>query len=139
MNFPFSQVAGYAELQRKIIDRTTVMIGEAINNNDVTMLEALRDDCAMGFDFAIEVIQGRFSYEVWLEGSTAVNNNCKMTKLDTTGELQQIISTLDQLDARAYYESDVVKIFDTDLDVMTQGRITMYDDLTEIIEHARNA
>lgn len=133
MNFPFSQVAGYAEMQDRIINRSHEMIIEAMACKDVTLMEALLHDTMMGFDFAIELIQGQFDFDIWHEGNLRISRSCQLTKLDTTGELAACIETIESLDARAYYESDVTKLFSTDLEMMAKGREDMFNELTEII------
>lgn len=139
MNFPFSQVAGYAELQDRIINRSHEMIAEAMARKDVKLMEALLHDTMMGFDFAIELIQGQFDFETWHEGNLQISRSCQVTKLDTTGELASCVEAIESLDARAYYESDVTKLFSTDLEMMAKGREDMFNELTEIINEMKAA
>lgn len=139
MNFPFSQVAGYAELQDRIINRSHEMIVDAMDNKNVAVMEALLHDTMMGYDFAIELIQGQFDFDTWFEGSSKINQNCLLTALDTTGELADCIKAISLLDARAYYESDVTRLFGTNLPMMSKAREDMFNELTEIIKEMKAA
>lgn len=139
MNFPFSQVAGYAELQDRIINRSHEMIVDAMANKNVAVMEAMLSDTMMGYDFAIELIQGQFDFDTWFEGSSRINRSCQLTALDTTGELADCIKAIELLDARAYYEADVTKLFGTDLTMMVKSREEVFNEMTDLIKEMKAA
>lgn len=139
IDFPYSQVTGYAEAQKLILQRSYDLIAVAMANKDITVMEALRHDSKMAFDFAIEVIHNRYDYYTWLAGSTYLNHVSKMVKLDSSGEFAKLIERVESLDAQTYYHSDVVALFTVDVTQLIKERDAFLIDLDETIQEMRNA
>lgn len=138
-DFQYSQVTGYAEAQKLVLERSFDMISVAMANKDITVMEALRQDVKSAFDFTIEVINNRYDYLTWLAGSNYINRTSKMVKLDTTGEFKKLIERIELLDAQTYYHSDVVPLFTTSVTDLVKGRELFLIELDEAIAELRKA
>lgn len=134
MNFPYSQVTGYAEIQKRMIARTEEIAFEALTSKNVSIVEAFMHDSLMCFDFAIELIKGKYDHATWFEGSNRINQACRLMEFDDQGIIKQCMDDALKLDTLEYYNTEVVKLFDTDLAMMVDARAIVELEMLAAIE-----
>lgn len=137
INFKFSSVTGYAEVQKAVLDRGLEMAMAAIESEDLVYLEALRADTVTVMNFTIECVSNRYDYLTWLAGTSYINRTSKLVALDKTGDLVKAIDTMEKLNAEAYYHAEVVPILNTPLTMLIAGKGEMIQGLDEAIADIR--
>lgn len=109
-----SNVPGYAEVQKETMALSSAIAAEAYTNKDIPVLRALVEDVKTVRDFTIAAINNQYDFDTWVTGQNRVNAESQFAALDTTGRLKNVMDRLAELDARAYYEADVVPALKTD-------------------------
>ena len=139
IEFPFSSVTGYAEIQKAVLDHSVEMAIKAIEAQDLVYMEALRADTLTVMNFTIECVSNRYDYLTWVAGTSYINRTSKLVGLDKSGKLMKAMEMLETLNAEAYYHAEVVPVLNTPLAMLIAGKAEMIQGLDEAIAEMRTA
>jgi hypothetical protein len=139
IEFPFSSVTGYAEVQKVFLDHSIEMAAKAVEAQDLVYMEALRADTLTVMNFTIECVSNRYDYLTWVAGTNYINRTSKLVGLDKSGKLMKVIEMMEKLNAEAYYHAEVVPVFNTPLVMLIEGKTEMIQGLDIAIAEMREA
>ena len=137
IDFPFSSVTGYADIQKAVLERSMEMAMAAIEAQDLVYMEALRADTVTAMNFTIECITNRYDYLTWVAGINYINRTSKLVNMDKTGDLRKAVEAMANLNAEAYYHAEVVPVLNSPLSQLIQGKAEMVKNLDEVIAEIR--
>lgn len=134
------EVRNFNELNTFVLVRGFQLAFDAVENNDLVYLEAVRADTVRLRDSIVEVINKRYDYLTWYSFTMYLNRTSKIVALDTSGDLLGAVNKFTEFDGQQYYNDYVKPLFGTlaENDVKTHYN-AMLANLDQAIEAARIA